>query len=103
MANSSFNPISSTLLETDKVKSASSLNEVGLTTIKHHSQKGFGWSFIFPLENYTIPKYSMHVRDSANNMLFGNVIQSNMLDPIIKLSSSSVSERVGYSMTLESR
>ena len=62
-----------------------------------------GWSFVFPQENYRVPKYSMHLKSFPAARLFGRVVHEHMLEGVTKLSSISNSERAGYTLTLESR
>lgn len=105
MANSSFNPKSGASCSAVNPlhRSASSLNEVGFTAVKPSPTLGFGWSFVFPLQNYNVPKYEPYVKNLATNKFFGHVVLNSMLDSIIQISSLTGSARVGYSMTLESR
>lgn len=62
-----------------------------------------GWSFIFPLQNFTVPKYAMHVKNLPPAELFGHIVHHDMLEPISKLGSISTALRIGYTITLESK
>jgi hypothetical protein len=83
---------------------AEDIHDVGVTLVQTSAGKVIGWSFIFVLEEYE----HFIKRDNLNenvldNVLFGRVVHNNMLEAMTQLSKSKKSERIEYSMTLESQ
>lgn len=108
MAHPQFQPILPSMiakfpLPMSNNEIAKRVSDVGVNTVTTCGNVITGWSFVFPQENYSVPKYAMHLKSFPASRLFGRVIREQMLEGVNKLSSISNSERAGYTLTLESR
>lgn len=82
---------------------ANDMDEVGITLIKSLGDKITHWSFVFILEDKEdFQSHENLPKAVTDNELFGHVIHHHMLEPLIRLSLSSKSDRSDYLMTLES-
>jgi len=82
------------------------IHDVGVTLVRTSAGKVIGWSFIFVLEDYEHFNERDNLHENVvDNVLFGRVLNNNMhsLEAITELSKSKKSERMEFSMTLESQ
>jgi hypothetical protein len=83
---------------------AKDVDEVGITMVKASGNKITDWSLVFILEDDEA--FQMHEnlpQTVTDNEVFGRVIHHHMLEPLVRLSLTSKSDRENYVMTLESQ
>ncbi|EFX82237.1 hypothetical protein DAPPUDRAFT_302642 [Daphnia pulex] len=83
---------------------AKDVDEVGITMVKASGNKITDWSLVFILEDDE--DFQMHEnlpQTVTDNEVFGRVIHHHMLEPLVRLSLTSKSDRANYVMTLESQ
>jgi hypothetical protein len=106
MLNLEFQPVVPSMTEhmDSWTAAAKDVDEVGITMVKASGNKITDWSLVFILEDDEA--FQMHEnlpQTVTDNEVFGRVIHHHMLEPLVRLSLTSKSDRENYVMTLESQ
>lgn len=79
----------------------SDVGVMSLEVLKGERRTVTGWSFLFPLDRFCEPKYSMHLKPLTPATFFGRIIKG--IDILADLTMANREERKGYTFTLESK